>query len=206
MDVIINDSILRTKVVEIKDYKQQTARKIKECRIFSVHKILEQRIKQNKETQRTDAKENPLIEHILYLIDKKALRISTFTGFTNITAQAPGRSSYAYSPDFTLTTPAYALGDPAVILPGKGNNVRIKLNGKDPTNYRLNLIGADGTYKAVYYSANYIDDADVENYLKTAPQYISGITPLPANFYEFYLFVVDNNGKVFRYDISFPKY
>ena len=138
--------------------------------------------------------------------DKQNATPSTFTGFTNITAQAPGRSSYAYSPDFSLTTPAYALGDPAVILPGKGNNVRIRLNGKDPTNYKLNLIGADGTYKAVYYSADYIDDGDVENYLKTAPQYISGITPLPANFYEFYLFVVDNNGKIFRYDIMYPKY
>lgn len=138
--------------------------------------------------------------------DKQNSTPSTFTGFTNITAQAPGNSSYAYGPDFTLKTPVYALGDPAVILPGKGNNVRIRLNGKDPTNYKLNLIGADGTYKAVYYSADYIDDGDVENYLKTAPEYISGVTPLPANFYEFYLFVVDNNGKIFRYDIYFPKY
>ena len=138
--------------------------------------------------------------------DRQNSTPSTFTGFTNITAQAPGNSTYAYGTDFTLKTPAYALGDPAVIMPGTGNNVRIRLNGKDPTNYRLNLIGASGTYKAVYYSADYVADGDVENYLKTAPEYISGVTPLPANFYVFYLFVVDNNGKIFRYDVIFPKY
>ncbi len=138
--------------------------------------------------------------------DRQNSTTSTFTGFTNITAQAPGNSTYAYGPDFTLKTPVYALGAPEAILPGSGNTVRIHLNGKDPTNYRLNLIGANGTYKAVYYSADYIADGDVENYLKTAPEYISGVTPLPANFYEFYLFVVDNNGKIFRYDIYFPKY
>ena len=61
LEIVVEDCIFRSHIIEIKNDKEETADKVEEGCICSVHAELHQGIKKNKGTENTDAQKYFLI-------------------------------------------------------------------------------------------------------------------------------------------------
>ena len=75
LQVVIDDCVFRTHIEEVKNDKEETAYKIQEGCVWSVHAVLEEGIEHDEGTQNADTQKDFLIENIFDVIHKVALGV-----------------------------------------------------------------------------------------------------------------------------------